>query len=427
MKTLIILLYLSLPVCVMAQKTETGVQQNWIEKELIPVRSIDPADIDFSDLEPLKTKLKNVRIVLLGEQTHGEGSAFMAKSRIIKFLHEEMGFDVLAFESGFYDCARIWDNVKKGNPLTSEVIGSLFYMYATSNQMASLFDYIQKSVNTSHELVLSGFESQHSGVKAKTDLFTEFENFLESKNPLLKDVAWEIFKRLSLATFNSRDYRPNEEEKKIFFKKISGLKKALKSYPENNTHYASSPGFWYRILCSIESQAKRYWQLVSGNEVSVRDLEMANNFIWLAEKFFPGRKIIIWAHNGHIAKKTKDIVFDNAGKNGFYNTFIPMGQTISKHFGKKSYAIGFTGWQGSYANYVNDSIETIQESSQGIESILAKTKDSMGFLDYRHSASWLMQKQKAKLGDYNDGLAVWPEVFDGIFYIRKSFPVIRKK
>src|SRR5450631_1268156 len=93
------------------------------QKDLSVIRSIEPADTDFSDLEGLAAAIGNSRIVLLGEQTHGEASTFLAKTRIIHFLHEKMGFNVLAFESGFYDCARIWDNTQHGGTFSKEVIG----------------------------------------------------------------------------------------------------------------------------------------------------------------------------------------------------------------------------------------------------------------------------------------------------------------
>ena len=67
----------------------------WLLDNAIVLDSISPGDQDFSDLEPLKAVLADKRIVLLGERTHGDGAAFLAKTRLIKFLHQEMGFDVL--------------------------------------------------------------------------------------------------------------------------------------------------------------------------------------------------------------------------------------------------------------------------------------------------------------------------------------------
>ena len=40
----------------------------------------------------------------LGESGHGVREFNLAKVRLIRFLHEEMGFDVLAFESGLFEC-----------------------------------------------------------------------------------------------------------------------------------------------------------------------------------------------------------------------------------------------------------------------------------------------------------------------------------
>src|SRR5690349_16563489 len=65
--------------------------------------SIDSADEDFTDLVPLKAFFGNARIVLLGEQSHGDGTTFSTKIRLIKFLHDRLGFEVLAFENGIFD------------------------------------------------------------------------------------------------------------------------------------------------------------------------------------------------------------------------------------------------------------------------------------------------------------------------------------
>lgn len=45
-----------------------------LRNHVIPVRTVDPAHTDFSDLHPLKDLIGERRIVILGEPTHGDGT-----------------------------------------------------------------------------------------------------------------------------------------------------------------------------------------------------------------------------------------------------------------------------------------------------------------------------------------------------------------
>lgn len=66
------------------------------------VASINANDTDYSDLHAIGEAIGNKRIVMLGEVYHGDATAFQAKTRLVKFLHEKMGFKVLVFESDFF-------------------------------------------------------------------------------------------------------------------------------------------------------------------------------------------------------------------------------------------------------------------------------------------------------------------------------------
>ena len=74
----------------------------WLEDNASPI-SVSPSVTDFSDLAGFRDAIGSSRVVLLGEQSHGDGTTFLAKTRLIQFLHQELGFDVLAFESGLFD------------------------------------------------------------------------------------------------------------------------------------------------------------------------------------------------------------------------------------------------------------------------------------------------------------------------------------
>src|SRR5688500_14617591 len=79
---------------IQAQPASEDPLQAWIATHAVAVRSIHPDDEDFSDLLPLISAIGPARVVQLGEPSHGAGAAFAAKVRLIKFLHQRMGFDV---------------------------------------------------------------------------------------------------------------------------------------------------------------------------------------------------------------------------------------------------------------------------------------------------------------------------------------------
>ncbi|HMO15987.1 MAG TPA: erythromycin esterase family protein [Pirellulaceae bacterium] len=71
---------------------------------------------------------------------------------------------------------------------------------------------------------------------------------------------------------------------------------------------------------------------------------MAENLIWLAEKRFPNRKIIVWAASFHIMRNPSEI--EVPSKVVDYTHVVPMGHLVDQHFGDTVLAIGFTGAGG---------------------------------------------------------------------------------
>jgi erythromycin esterase len=280
-------------------------------------------------------------------------------------------------------------------------------MYATSEQTQPLFAYVQ-----THGLVLAGFESQHTGEKAKTLLFPDFTRFLSTHYPALVDSNWSVFRRLSLATFASSGFRPADGERDTFLAEVALLKKTLEDKGSVKGALTDAPGFWYQVVCSIESQALRYWGLTHDNPDAVRDAQMARNLIWLADHAYPGKRIVVWAHNVHIS-----LGLGTFGP----STFVPMGHTVKAHFGDKSYAIGFTGASGTYMNYTNSAIVPVSPRSPGsVESTLSGY--AYAFVDYHAPAP---ARQTGALADYGELTGAWPTVFDGLFFIHNVFPVKR--
>jgi erythromycin esterase-like protein len=80
--------------------SQTNDEIKWIKDNS---REILPADSDYKEFGFLDSLLINKRIVMLGENTHGSSEYYLLKNRIIHYLHEKLGFNILTGESDELD------------------------------------------------------------------------------------------------------------------------------------------------------------------------------------------------------------------------------------------------------------------------------------------------------------------------------------
>ncbi|MFI9379573.1 erythromycin esterase family protein [Kutzneria sp. NPDC052558] len=79
-----------------------------------PLRTLDPDDEDFSDLEPLRDIVGDARVVAIGESAHKVHEFFQLRHRLTRFLVRELGFSAVALESGFPEGLAVDDWVRGG-------------------------------------------------------------------------------------------------------------------------------------------------------------------------------------------------------------------------------------------------------------------------------------------------------------------------
>jgi erythromycin esterase len=72
----------------------------WLRQNALTLQAPMPGS-GYGDLLPLKPLFEGVKIVGLGESTHGTREFFRCKHRMIEFLVKEMGFTVFALEASF--------------------------------------------------------------------------------------------------------------------------------------------------------------------------------------------------------------------------------------------------------------------------------------------------------------------------------------
>ena len=391
---------------------------NWVLENTKEIRANKITELKNEDLISIGDFVGDARIVLLGEQSHGDGTTFLFKSSLIKYLHEVKGFNVIAFESDFFAINNIWDSETNLNKKVNNVKLSLYRMWAKSKQIEALFTYIRNRNSSGNKLAISGFDSRHSSNYSKSNYLKQLDSLISENHPLLvKQLKYLEFKStLSNLVLKEYNHQPSELEINLFFDVLDELLILLESKADSNLQ------FWIQELNNLNGNAKSVWSNISNKVESsnARDKQMAENLIWLVKNKFSNEKIIVWSANYHIAKNDNQI-----SKQEYYNPveYTPMGEFLYTSLNKEIVNIGFTTNSGKFTDIAfNDIVRDISIDSDSFEDYLSKSTYNFGFVNFRDSKFCAIERFNMNAFGHYQLSGRWYNVFDGIIYIKEMSP-----
>jgi len=299
----------------------------WVGQNAIPMASIAIAEDDaFEDLAPLADAIGDARVVMLGEQTHGDGAAFLAKTRLIAFLHERMGFDVLCFESGIYECASAWRSIEAGADAREAMSRAVFPIWMGSAQFAPLVDYVGRRAGTDRPLELAGYDCQLTGA-ASAEIPAYLRAGLEAAGLEARVPAvLAAFERLSTGKPERADIAA-----------LRGAARALDAAAPEAQLLDSLAGQVEHELRSSDQEHSL------GERFNGRDAQGGRNLIWLARQRYPDRKIIVWAASMHCLRDHPAL---ETGPDLDYEGLRSAGHVAAETLGEEVYVIACTAGGG---------------------------------------------------------------------------------
>lgn len=400
----------------------------WLSEHAVRIASIDPDHENFADLEPLKRAIGDARVVQLGEQSHGDGACFLAKCRLVKFLHQEMGFDVLVWESGVFDCREADRALRTTEQplLDATWKQGIFGIWTLSAQVRPVLQYARDSAGMDRPLETAGYDCQFSGGKPERwlDALAAFLAPLGEGHPSTHIIA-AIRRESATLTGMSTDETALEGV-------IQGLENLGGLVNAGRVKLVEAHGrdeftFMRRTIDDAAAAAR-----MSLGEVRIRagkpghrnhrDQRMGENLIWLANERYKDRKLIVWAatmHEVHDVQKIRP-----SWRPEFYKGFVSAGTVAKAALGHDLYTIAFDAHEGSAGSCFGQS-RAIEPSPEGsIGSLLAHVEHPFLFLDFRPLAPdhWLREPIVMRTLGYVPMDAVWPDQFDAVFFTRMMFP-----
>ncbi|HEX4955881.1 MAG TPA: erythromycin esterase family protein [Thermoanaerobaculia bacterium] len=386
----------------------------------VPVRSIDPADEDFSDLEPFGQAIGNARVVMLGEATHGDGPAFLAKGRLLRYLHQRLGFDALTFESGFFDCRDTAAALRGTEPLADAADHCLYRLWGWAREVEPVLAYVRASQATTRPLAFAGFDCRVSTKEGRERGFPRFVfDFFDRVDPALisaaerQDLTAMSIGLVPMDYFEKPGSRPWNRE--LVRRLIATLDARAGDFTRA---YSPAEIAWARqALVSLLAMDRA---LEPKEEPYTRDAAMAENLLWLLEGPLAGRKVVVWAHNYHIMLDFRGEVPPEVRAAGGG----PMGRFLKDAMGLDVYSLAFVAHHGAFG-YVGEPPEKLLERPPtSLEGLLHGLGKPHLFVDFRSlpSTHRLRQPVVGHFYFHEPEELVWPRLYDGVFFLDEMKP-----
>ncbi|MGK4568985.1 erythromycin esterase family protein [Flavobacterium sp. 3HN19-14] len=289
----------------------------------------------------LKISFLMFRIIGLGESSHFMGETYTAKTKIVKFLHEKCGFDVLAFECPMYNLSVVNDSLKKGEIALKDMRWNISGVWNTK-EMEELFNYVIATYKTQHPLILAGFDESFFNSSCLGNIKKDYALFisnLEKETKTKIDLDSLFYDKLGLVAEKSYSFAKQPTADTLYLhNKFDEIRNVLNSGNLKQSVYFN---FWKRITDNLESVYRKKYS------VGKRDAEMADNIIFLADQLYRDKKIILWAATTHLLYNPIEIADFRKDKSLEINK---AGVFLKKTYGKQYYLLAFTALQGKIGN-----------------------------------------------------------------------------
>jgi erythromycin esterase len=304
-----------------------------------------------SDLGPLIDSIKNKKIVMLGEASHGTKEFYEWRSAISKELLLNHGFNFISVEGDWPPCQAINKFIQTKNNDPAEGVLSNFSRWPTwmwaNEEVAELVTWL-KNKNTEKK---NPFGFHGLDVYSLYESMDQVIKLLDKIDPQLALKAKSYYSCFDSYRHDEKSYArslfnvPEGCKKNV----LAALNETLQFKLENVENNVENNNEKHQIIfdaiqnARIVFNAENYYRaMIFAEEDSwnVRDTHMMDTLNMLMDQYGPEARGIVWAHNTHIG--------DYRATDMHAQGQVNIGGLAREKYGRENVAlVGFSTYTGS--------------------------------------------------------------------------------
>ncbi len=414
----------------------------WLDRNAMSIGSAAPGEPP-DDLPELQQVLDGVRVVGMGEVTHGTREFYRLRHRLLRRLVTEMGFTVLAIEGGYSAARRIDDHVVNGVGERSAVLAAFGHALWDVEEFGEALDWIRAhnaSVPDAKKVRFHGLDVWNSPV-GRAETLDYLRRTARERVPAVEEAFRAVAaseRHGLLLAHHSLDVETFHVVRDLmeFLRSDRERLVAMTSPGEHEAVLRQVEVIRQWIVCNISDQVPEELPhsvpRVKGLNIFARSVAMGKNLTDLLTRSGPEAKAVVWAHTLHVGVGFED---DTHGRT------TNMGGHLRSCLGDRYYAFGMDFDHGTYLSrdFLPDltlgdlRVATVPPAPKGtLAWYLAMAGPESFLLDLRRPsygqevAGWLGERRVMHcLGWAHSDPPLSTtlrlnETFDGLIFIRKT-------
>ena len=273
----------------------------WLEANVQPFAGAH-LSLPHGDIEFLREIVGDARIVSLGEGTHGTRDFFEMKARILRFLVEEMGFNTFAIEATWPESRRIDHYVHTGEGDPRVFLSALYFWTWNTESVLEMIEWMREHNEAGGDIGFHGFDMQYPGMALHN-----VREYVRTVDPENADIVAERLDCLTRHANGPDGWRTSAESYPIQVSSYhsacgAAMEEVRDLFLANRERFAAVSGE-DAFEVALQSLRVAFQYHLEAAEGQNRDMFMAENTEWISRQIGPEGKMVLWAHNNHVANR----------------------------------------------------------------------------------------------------------------------------